>query len=120
MASIQLAIENSQAIDVEAKSADDLLAELVGNNSVMDDEGSHERQEDDLHGDGRVQDEHGENREGNSTSLDGGEGISDGIGENPQVGDPQILALQTEANLHSIPHIESPPKSDLGENPTSP
>ena len=38
MASIQLAIENSQAIDVEAKSADDLLAELVGDNSVMDDE----------------------------------------------------------------------------------
>ncbi len=107
MASIQLAIENSQAIDVEAKSADDLLAELVGNNSVMDDEPSYESQD------------HVANDE-ESTSLDGGEGIADGIDENPRVGDPQILALATATNLHSIPHTESPPKSELGENPTSP
>lgn len=106
MASIQLAIENSQAIDVEAKSADDLLAELVGNNSVMDDEPSYERQDHVSHGD-------------QSVSLDGGEGIADGIGETPQVGDPQILALATATNLHSIPHTESPPKSELGENPAS-
>lgn len=120
MASIQLAIENSQAIDIEAKSADDLLAELVGDNSVMDDEPSHERQEDDLHGDQQVQDEQGEDREVSSTSLDGVEGISGVDIETPRDTDPQILALATEANLHSIPHTESPPKSDLGENPTSP
>ena len=107
MASIQLAIENSQAIDIEAKSADDLLAELVGDNSVTDDEGSHERQD-------HVADD------GESTSLDGVEGIASGDDENPQVGDPQILALATATNLHSIPHTQTPPKSDLGENPTSP
>lgn len=106
MASIQLAIENSQAIDIEAKSADDLLAELVGNNSVMDDEPSYESQDHVSHGD-------------QSVSLDGGEGIADGIGESPQGADPQILALATATNLHSIPHTESPPKSDLGENPAS-
>ena len=120
MASIQLAIENSQAIDIEAKSADDLLAELVGDNSVMDDEVSHERQEDDLHGEDQVQNDQGEDHEVKSTSLDGGEGIADGIGETPRETDPQILALATAANLHSIPHTESPPKSDEPrENPAS-
>ena len=111
MASIQLAIENSQAIDVEAKSADDLLAELVGDNSVMDDEPSYESQDHVSHGD-------------QSVSLDGGEGIANGIVENPQGADPQILALQTEANLHSIPHIGNQPESSEPnqprENPTSP
>lgn len=120
MASIQLAIENSQAIDIEAKSADDLLAELVGDNSVMDDEPSHERQEDDLHGEDQVQNDQGEDHEGISTSLDGGEGIGNGIGETPLETDPQILALATAANLHSIPHTEYPPKSDEPrENPAS-
>ena len=107
MASIQLAIENSQAIDIEARSADDLLAELVGDNSVMDDEPSYESQDHVSHGD-------------QSVSLDGGEGIADGICETPRDTDPQILATQTEANLHSIPHIQSPPKSEPRENPTSP
>lgn len=115
MASIQLAIENSQAIDIEARSADDLLAELVGDNSVMDDEPSHERQDHVSHDD----DQDG-NVDGKSVSLDGGEGVSSGVIENPQGADPQILALATEANLHSIPHTQSPPKSEPRENPASP
>jgi hypothetical protein len=108
MASIRLAIENSQAIDVEARSADDLLAELVGTNSVNDDESSHERED-------HVKDDD------NEVSLEGGEGIANGDLADPRVDDPQILAVQTEANLHSIPHTESPPKStEPRENPASP
>ena len=111
MASIQLAIENSQAIDIEARSADDLLAELVGDNSVMDDEPSYESQDHVSHGD-------------QSVSLDGGEGIAEGIGETPRDTDPQILALATATNLHSIPHIgnktESSEPNQPRENPSSP
>jgi hypothetical protein len=107
MASIRLAIENSQAIDIEARSADDLLAELVGTNSVNDDESSHERED-------HVKDDD------NEVSLEGGEGIANGDLADPRVDDPQILAVQTEANLHSIPHTESPPKStEPRENPAS-
>jgi hypothetical protein len=108
MASIRLAIENSQAIDVEARSADDLLAELVGTNSVNDDESSHERED-------HVKDDD------NEVSLEGGEGIANGDLADPRVDDPQILALPTKANLHSIPHTQSPPKStEPRENPASP
>ena len=106
MASIKLAIENSQAIDVETRNADDLLAELVG---------SHESDEHDVNVDGQTGDQ-----EDSSVSLDGGEGVANGDLADPQVGDPQILALATEANLHSIPHTESPPESNPRENPTSP
>ncbi len=111
MASIKLAIENSQAIDVETRNADDLLAELVG---------SHESNEDDLTGVISEQDHVGEDHEGNHVSLDGGEGIANGKVETPRDTDPQILALATEANLHSIPHTQSPPQSNPRENPTSP
>lgn len=106
MASIKLAIENSQAIDVETRNADELLAELVGN---------HESSEHDVNGEDQV-------------SLDGGEGVANGDLADPRGGETQNLALQTEANLHSIPHTESPPNSDAQpeleseprENPASP
>lgn len=118
MASIKLAIENSQAIDVETRNADDLLAELVG---------GHERNDDDLTGVISEQDHVGEDHEGNQVSLDGGEGIADGKVETPRECDPQILALATEANLHSIPRIGNqpesnnpPPQSNPRENPASP
>lgn len=107
MASIRLAIENSQAIDVEARSADELLAELVGKSSQDDDESSHEREDHVSHGD-------------QSVSLEGGEGIANGDLADPHTHDPQILAVQTEANLHSIPHIQSTPDSIPSENPKSP
>jgi len=106
MASIKLAIENSQAIDVETRNADELLAELVGN---------HESDEHDVNVDGQT----GE-QEDSSVSLDGGEGIANGDLSDPRDTDPQILALATEANLHSIPHTQSPPQSNPRENPTSP
>lgn len=95
MASIKLAIENSQAIDVETRNADDLLAELVG---------SHESDSHVMDGEDQV-------------SLDGGEGIANGDLADPRDGDPQILAIATEANLHSIPHTESPPNSDTEGKP---
>ena len=106
MASIRLAIENSQAIDIEARSADDLLAELVG---------SHESNEHDASDDGKTGDQ-----EDGSVSLDGGEGIANGDLTDPLGGETQILALPTEANLHSIPLTQSPPNSNPRENPTSP
>ena len=111
MASIKLAIENSQAIDVETRNADELLAELVG---------SHEREDDDLTGVISEQDHVGEDHEGNQVSLDGGEGIENGKVETPRDTDPQILALATATNLHSIPHTESPLESNPRKNPTSP
>ena len=95
MASIKLAIENSQAIDVETRNADDLLAELVG---------SHESDSHVMDGEDQV-------------SLDGGEGIANGDLADPRDTDPQILAIATEANLHSIPHTESPPNSDTEGKP---
>jgi hypothetical protein len=95
MASIKLAIENSQAIDVETRNADDLLAELVG---------SHESDSHVMDGEDQV-------------SLDGGEGIANGDLADPRDTDPQILTIATEANLHSIPHTESPPNSDTEGKP---
>jgi hypothetical protein len=106
MASIQLAIENSQAIDIEAKSADDLLAELVGVSDQDDQVAGNDKKQDDM--------------DSKKTSLEGAEGIDEGSIETPQGAETQILALATATNLHSIPHTESPPKSNLGENPTSP
>ena len=105
MASIQLAIENSQAIDIESRNADELLAELVG--SVDDD--------------GHVADYVSQdNGDGVETSLgDGGMASGKADLETPRTHDPQNLALAHRANLHSIPHTESPPESEPRENPAS-
>jgi hypothetical protein len=107
MASIRLAIENSQAIDIEARSADDLLAELVGTNNQDDDVAGNDKELDDV-------DE--------ETSL---KEVADPSQKadpaDPLDPDSQILALAREPDLHSIPHTESPPKStEPRENPASP
>lgn len=100
MESIRMAISNSQAIDVEAHQADDLLAEIARGNSDSDDVVFHEVQEDDV----VVQ------------SLEDelvGEGFANGDSPTPPTPDPQILTEPTTPDLHSIPHIKSPPNSVL-------
>jgi len=107
MASIRLAIENSQAIDIEARSADDLLAELVGTNNQDDDVAADDKELDDV-----------DNEE--SSLKEGADPSQNADLADPRGGESQILALPTEANLHSIPHTESPPKStEPRENPAS-
>ena len=106
MASIRLAIENSQAIDIEARSADDLLAELIGNDKMDDDVAGDDRGLDDV--------------DGKETSLDGVDQSQTADSTDPRGGESQILALPTAANLHSIPHTQSPPESIPRENPASP
>lgn len=103
MASIRLAIENSQAIDIEARSADDLLAELVGSNSKDDDVAQDDVELDDV--------------DGKETSLDGADGSQKADLRDPLDPTSQILALAREPDLHSIPHIEPPPNSIPSENP---
>jgi len=103
MASIRLAIENSQAIDIEARSADDLLAELVGSNSKDDDVAQDDVELDDV--------------DGKETSLDGADGSQKADSRDPLDPTSQILALAREPDLHSIPHIEPPPNSIPSENP---
>ena len=106
MASIRLAIENSQAIDIEARSADDLLAELVGTGNQDDDVAGNDAELDDVDAE---------------TSL---KEVADPLQksdlEDPLTHDPQILALAREPDLHSIPLTQSPPKStEPRENPAS-
>lgn len=100
MESIRLAIANSQAIDVEAHQADDLLAELVGSKDDVDDVSYSELADNDvLHG--------------TDTDQDGVEGSSIPVSADPLLPDPQFSALPQSANLHSIPHIQSPVNSTL-------
>ena len=103
MASIRLAIENSQAIDIEARSADELLAELVGKNNQDDDVAQDDVELDDV--------------DGKETSLDGADGSQKADLRDPLDPTSQILALAREPDLHSIPHTESPPNSIPSENP---
>ena len=103
MASIRLAIENSQAIDIEARSADDLLAELVGSNSKDDDVAQDDVELDDV--------------DGKETSLDGADGSQKADSSDPLDPDSQILALAREPDLHSIPHSGSGSDSIPSENP---
>jgi hypothetical protein len=103
MASIRLAIENSQAIDIEARSADELLAELVGKNNQDDDVAQDDVELDDV--------------DGKETSLDGADGSQKADSSDPLDPDSQILALAREPDLHSIPHNGSGPDSIPSENP---
>ena len=103
MASIRLAIENSQAIDIEARSADELLAELVGKNNQDDDVAQDDVELDDV--------------DGKETSLDGADGLQKADSSDPLDPDSQILALAREPDLHSIPHNGSGPDSIPSENP---
>ena len=103
MASIRLAIENSQAIDIEARSADELLAELVGKNNQDDDVAQDDVELDDV--------------DDKETSLDGADGSQKADSSDPLDPDSQILALAREPDLHSIPHNGSGPDSIPSENP---
>lgn len=103
MASIRLAIENSQAIDIEARSADELLAELVGKNNQDDDVAQDDVELDDV--------------DGKETSLDGADGSQKADSSDPLDPDSQILALAREPDLHSIPHNGSGLDSIPSENP---
>lgn len=106
MASIQLALSHSQTIDMETKTADDLLAELVGVAQDDDDKAGNDDEVDDM--------------DGKDTSLDGADGSQIEKSETPRTHDPQILALAHEPDLHSIPHTQSPPDSIPRVNPASP
>lgn len=93
MASIQLALSNSKTIDMEAQSADDLLAELVGSAPVDDDE---------------VQDVVEVNAPvGEELLEEGGAALENGDLADPLTPTSQILATHTDSDLHSIPHTQS-------------
>ena len=106
MASIQLALSHTRTIDMETKTADDLLAELVGVAQDDDDKAGNDDELDDM--------------DGKDTSLDGADESQIEKSETPRTHDPQILALAREPDLHSIPHTQSPPESIPRENPASP
>jgi hypothetical protein len=107
MESLRLAIANSQAIDVEAHQADDLLAELVATNSVVDDVSYSELADNDVKeqsmASDTAQDDHQDGDTGNSIENP----------STPLTPDPQFSALPQSANLHSIPDSRSPVKSTL-------
>jgi hypothetical protein len=95
--SIRLAISSQGAEDVEVDDADSLLAEITGVSPVMDDASSHELADDD------VVDEVQEENEDGVASTNG----------NPadlHTPDSQFSATLVVPDLHSIPHIKSPPK----------
>jgi hypothetical protein len=99
--SIRLAISSQGAEDVDMDDADSLLAEITGISKVMDDDSSHEAMDDDVIDE--VQDENAEVV-----------ASTNGIPADPQTPDSQISASASEPDLHSIPHIQSPPKIQSG------
>lgn len=108
MASIQLALNHSKTIDMEAQSADDLLAELVGNAPMDDDEGGHDEQS------MTADDESGtittgiEESKGDSEDSSVGEALVNGDSTDPLTPTSQIVAVQQGSDLHSIPLTKSP------------
>ena len=94
--SIRLAISSQGAEDVDMDDADSLLAEITGITKVMDDADSPESLDDD-----DVRDVQDENAEVVA--------LSNGIPADPQTPDSQFSASVSEPDLHSIPHIQSPP-----------
>ena len=99
--SIRLAISSQGATDVEVDDADSLLAEITGNTNEMDDKGGYESiNDDDVM---VVEDEVGEVV-----------ASSNGNSDDPHTHDPQNSATTSEPDLHSIPHIGSPPKIQSG------
>lgn len=79
VASIQLALINSRTIDMESQSADDLLAELVGNAPSEDEE----------------------------AIADGGEALGNTEASDPVVPTSQNVAVLGVSDLHSIPLTQS-------------
>ena len=94
--SIRLAISSQGAEDVEVDDADSLLAEITGITKVMDDVGSYELAEDDV-----VDEVQGEIVEGMASET--------GNPSDPLHPDPQNSATLVVPDLHSIPHIRTPP-----------
>jgi hypothetical protein len=95
--SIRLAISSQGATIVDVDDADSLLAEITGITKVMDDESSYE-----LHGNDVLDEVQGE--------LVDGVALLNGNPTDPPTPDPQNSATLSAPDLHSIPHIESPPK----------
>lgn len=95
--SIRLAISSQGAEDVDMDDADSLLAEITGISKVMDDAVSHELIEDDV-----IDEVQEENEDGVAST--------NGNPADPQTPDSQFSASASEPDLHSIPHIGSPPK----------
>ena len=104
--SIRLAISSQGATDVEVDDVDSLLAEITGGTNMMDDAGNHELLDDD------VVDVQAVNAEAVAST--------NGIPADLPTYDPQNSALASEPDLHSIPHIGSPPKSGTHVPHTSP
>ena len=98
--SIRLAISSQGATDVEVDDADSLLAEITGNPNEMDDKGGYESIDDD---NADVQEE-----------IVEVVASSNGNSDDPHTHDPQNSATTSEPDLHSIPHIGSPPKIQSG------
>jgi hypothetical protein len=96
--SIRLAISSQGAEDVEVDDADSLLAEITGNTNEMDDKGGYESMNDD-----------------DVVVVEGETGevvaSSNGNSDDPPHHDPQNSTFASEPDLHSIPHIGSPPKN---------
>ena len=107
MESIRLAISNSQAIDVEAHNADDLLAEIARGRDDSDDVEYSELAEDNAE---VIEDVITSGKDGQSEVA---EGFAVVDSSTPLTPDPQFSALPESANLHSIPHIGSPVSSSL-------
>jgi hypothetical protein len=113
MESIKMAISNSQAIDVEAHNADDLLAEIARGKDYVDDVVYSELAN---HDDVVIEDDVVIKE--NITSSDKDllevvEGFVSGDSSTLHTPDPQFSALPTSPDLHSIPNIQSPVKSCL-------
>jgi hypothetical protein len=101
--SIRLAISSQGATDVEMNDADSLLAEITGVSRVMDDATSPESLDDDAIGE--IEEE-----------IEEGMASTNGNPADPQTPDPQFLPSVSEPDLHSIPHIKSPPKILTGRS----
>ena len=115
MESIRLAISNSKAIDVEAHTADDLLAEIARGRDDSDDVSYSELKtnNDEVMS---LQDElmiESDSLASDNSVVVVAEGSSIPVSSTLLTPDPQFSALPLSANLHSIPHIKSPVISTL-------
>jgi hypothetical protein len=99
--SIRLAISSQGATDVEVDDADSLLAEITGNTNKMDDVTGNDVIDDD--------------------DVDSEEGIVEVVAltnensSDPLHHDPQFSASGSEPDLHSIPHIRTPPNLTVNQ-----
>jgi hypothetical protein len=94
MAAMKLAISNSQAIEAEYTSADDLLAELAGSAPSDDDTAANEEQATEPAADAEP-------------TPAGAGGSQNEIAANPPTPAPQKKGNAHLSHLHSIPHIQS-------------